>query len=79
MVINKNELYDFAGFLRSRFDATPMLRTGDGDELMRAVIGSTLLIAIDLNNERASVWCSDETLTTELWAAWRGLRVVSAE
>ena len=79
MVISKSELHDFAGFLRRRFHANPMLRTGDDDELLRAVINGNLLIVIDLNNERASVWCSDETFTTELWAAWRGLRVVCAE
>ena len=79
MVIEKSELLDFAGFLRSQFHANPRLGTGDEGELLRAVIDRNLLVVSDLNDERASVWCSDETFTTEVWAAWRGLRIVSAD
>ena len=76
MVINKSDLQDFAKFLRDRFQATPMLRTGDDGELLRAVVGHHLLIVLDLNRDTADVWCSDASFTTEVWAAWRGLRLV---
>ena len=51
-----------------------MMRSGEEGELMRAVIGCHLVMAIDLDAQKADIWCSDEEWLTQINGQWSAFR-----